>query len=253
MRYRVLSVVFGAALIGLWEALPRMGVVSEIILPTFTDTMSALWTLVQADHFLRHLRVSMQEIGAGFVIGTLIGLVGGIVLAVWEPVKKTLYPYVIGFQAIPKIVFAPLFIAWFGYGQTSKIVMAVAISFFPVLLNTMVGLMGTPREAITLMRSLKATRWQTFRRVSLPYALPFISAGVKTALTFAVIGAIVGEFVGAREGLGFLLNTYNFQLRTDSVFAVIIVLAIVGSALYFLVEWVDRKVIYWEDRTNVSA
>lgn len=245
--YRLGTLGIVVVFLGVWEALPRLGVVSTIILPPFSEVLAALWELVTSDFFYRHLGVTMTEIMLGFVLGTALGLGLGIALAVWKPVKRLTYPFVVGFQAIPKIVFAPLFIAWLGYGQSSKVAMAVAISFFPVLINTLVGLESVPKDSVKLMRSIRATPMQTFRKVSLPHALPLIFAGIKAALTFAVIGALVGEFVGASEGLGFLLDSYNFQLRIDSVFAVIVVLAGIGAGLYFLVEWVDRKVIFWRE------
>ena len=231
--------------ISLWETAPRLGLVSAIILPSFSAVFSALLSLVQQDYFFRHFFVTLNEIVIGFVLGTTIGLVLGTALAIWPAVKKVTYPFIVGFQAIPKIVFAPLLIAWFGFGQSSKIVMAIVISFFPVLLNTMVGLESVPEDARKLMRSLKATRWQTFRKVSLPHALPVIFAGVKAALTFAVIGAIVGEFVGASQGLGYLVELYNHQFRIDRVFAVVVVLAGIGAGGYFILEWFDRKLIFW--------
>lgn len=222
-----------------------------IILPSFTAVVGALISLMQQDFFLRHFSVTLTEIVVGFVLGTSIGLVLGIALAVWPTAKRIAYPFVVGFQAIPKIVFAPLFIAWFGFGMSSKVVMAVVISFFPVLINTMVGLESVPEEARKLMRSIKATPLQTFRKVSLPHALPVIFAGVKAALTFAVIGAIVGEFVGASEGLGYLVELYKNQLRIDRVFAVIVILAAIGAGGYFLLEWLDRKLIFW--RSDVEG
>lgn len=243
--YRVGTALTGVALFGLWELLPRLGLVSEIVLPPFSEVVYALYTLVITDFFLKHFLVTLNEILWGFVIGTTIGLVGGILLGVWEPFKKLTYPFVVAFQVIPKIVLAPLFIAWFGYGQSSKIVMAIAIGFFPVLINTMVGLENVPSENIRLMRSLRASRLQIFRKVSLPSAAPLIFAGVKTALTFALIGAIVGEFVGASTGLGYLLDVYNFQLRIDRVFSVIIILSMIGALFYFVLEWLDKKLIYW--------
>ena len=243
--YRVGTVLLTLFLLGFWEALPAFGIMSEIVLPRFTNVASAFWELVQQDHFWGHLRVTLNEIFWGFVLGTLLGLVSGIALAVFGPVKRLTYPFVVAFQAVPKIVLAPLFISWFGYGQSSKIVMAIVISFFPVLINTLVGLESVPQEAVRLMRSLRATRTQIFRKLSLPHAAPLIFAGIKTALTFAVIGAIVGEFVGAQNGLGFLLHAYNFQLRIDSVFAVIVILGSLGAVLYFALEWLDRRLIYW--------
>lgn len=229
----------------IWEFLPRLGFVSPIILPPFTDTMYALYTLVQQEFFMGHFLVTLNEVWWGFVAGTIIGLIGGILFGVIEPLKRLMYPFVVAFQAIPKIVLAPLLISWFGYGQASKIVMAVVISFFPVFINTMVGLENVPGDSLQLMRSLRASPMQTFRKVSLPSAAPLMFAGIKTALTFALIGAIVGEFVGASEGLGFLLHTYNFQLRIDRVFSVIIILSAMGAIFYMLLEWLDKKLIFW--------
>ncbi|MDB5622761.1 MAG: transporter permease [Devosia sp.] len=237
-------------LIGLWETLPRMGMVSAIILPPFSAVAAALWSLMMTDFFLGHFIVTLREILIGFVLGTAIGFAIGVALAIWPTVKRVAYPFVVGFQAIPKIVFAPLFIAWFGFGETSKVVMAVVIAFFPVLINTMVGLESVPADAMRLMRSIRATPMQSFLKVSLPHALPMIFAGVKAALTFAVIGAIVGEFVGASEGLGYLVDLYNNQLRIDRVFAVVVVLAAIGAGGYFLLEWLDKKLIFWRTEDN---
>jgi NitT/TauT family transport system permease protein len=246
-KYRLGSLGVLVLVICLWEALPKLGLVSEFILPPFSEVVKALATLVVTDYFAEHATVTLKEIAIGFFLGSLIGFLAGMLLALWRPVSRVTYPFVVAFQAIPKIVFAPLFIAWFGYGQASKIVMAVVISFFPVLINTKVGLETVPEESIRLMRSLLATRLQVFRKVSLPHALPIIFAGVQTALTFAVIGALVGEFVGASSGLGYLLNLYNFQLRIDSAFAVIVVLAAIGAIGYFMLEWIGKKLIFWRE------
>ena len=251
LRYRLYTLAIVIVILLAWEIAPRLGLVSPIILPSFTAVVGALISLMQQDFFLRHFSVTLTEILVGFILGTSIGLILGIALAVWPTAKRIAYPFVVGFQAIPKIVFAPLFIAWFGFGMSSKVVMAVVISFFPVLINTLVGLEGVPEEARKLMRSIKATPLQTFRKVSLPHALPIIFAGVKAALTFAVIGAIVGEFVGASEGLGYLVELYKNQLRIDRVFAVIVILAAIGAGGYFLLEWLDRKLIFW--RSDVEG
>lgn len=246
-RYRIYSLLILVVILLVWEFLPRLGVVNEILLPRFSRVVVALWTLVGQDFFLKHFTTTLTEILVGFVLGTIIGLTLGISLAVWPVVKRVTYPFVVGFQATPKIVFAPLFIAWFGFGMTSKVVMAIVISFFPVLINTMAGLESVPESAKRLMRSLRATPLQIFWKVSLPHALPIIFAGVKAALTFSVIGAIVGEFVGASQGLGYLLDLYNFQLRIDRVFSVILILAAIGAGGYFLLEWLDRKLIFWRE------
>ncbi len=250
LRYRLMSLAIVMVILGAWELAPRLGLVSSIILPPFSAVVGALLTLVQQPFFLGHFIVTLREIVIGFVLGTLIGFGIGTALAIWPSAKRVSYPFVVGFQAIPKIVFAPLFIAWFGFGETSKVVMAVVIAFFPVLINTLVGLESVPEDARRLMRSIKATQWQTFYKVSLPHALPVIFAGVKAALTFAVIGAIVGEFVGASVGLGYLVDLYNNQLRIDRVFAVITILAAIGAGGYFLLEWLDQKLIFWRSDTD---
>jgi NitT/TauT family transport system permease protein len=248
-KWRAGSVIVTIGLLLVWELLPTLGLVPEIILPPFSAVAAATVELLTGQTFMKHFSVTMFEIAAGFLIGTLVGLVLGIILGVWEPAKKLTYPLVVAFQSVPKIVFAPLLLTWFGYGIESKIAMAVIISFFPVLINTLVGLESVPDDAIRLMRSLKASRRQIFWKLSLPHAAPIMFAGIKTGLTFAVIGAIVGEFVGASEGLGYLLHAYSFQLRIDKVFAVILVLSAIGSVLYFAIDWLDKRLIFWRTDT----
>lgn len=250
-KWRAISLAVVVVFLGIWELLPRLGLVSTIILPPVTDVWAGLVELVQQDTFPGHLRITVVEMLVGFILGTVVGLAIGIALGVWESVKKSVYPLVVSFQSLPKIVLAPLLITWFGYGIESKIAMAVVIAFFPVLINTMVGLESVPDEARQLMRSLRASRSQIFRKLSFPHAAPFIMAGVKTGLTFAVIGAIVGEFVGSSEGLGYLLHAYGFQLRIDKVFAVIVVLSAIGAILYFAIDWLERRMIYWRSDSTL--
>lgn len=250
-KWRAISALVALAFLAIWELLPRLGLVSTIILPPVTEVWAGLAELVTQDTFPNHLRVTLLEMVLGFLIGTLVGLAMGVALGVWESVKKSVYPLVVAFQSLPKIVLAPLLITWFGYEIESKIAMAVVIAFFPVLINTMVGLESVPDEARQLMRSLKSSRAQVFRKLSLPHAAPFIMAGIKTGLTFAVIGAIVGEFVGSSEGLGYLLHAYGFQLRIDKVFAVIVVLSAIGAILYFAIDWLEKRMIYWRSDSTL--
>lgn len=251
-KYAVGALVVFSGVFALWEALPANGFVSEIILPRATNVARATMELVRSDFLGKHVMSTLSAVGWGFLVAVVLGIVLGIALAVFQPFKRLFYPLVIAFQTIPKIVFAPLFIVWFGFGQNSKIAMAAAIGFFPVLINTLVGLENVPQDAIRLMRSLRATPLQTFWKVRILHAAPLIFAGIKSALTYAVIGVIVAEFVGSRDGLGHLLHTYNFQLRIDRAFAVIVLLSVLGSSLYFAIEWVDRKLIFWsEDRKSV--
>jgi NitT/TauT family transport system permease protein len=244
-RYPLYTLGILVVLLCIWEALPRLGLVNEILLPRFSKVAVAFVELVSQPFFPKHLFTTFSEIMIGFACGVTLGLTLGIALAISKVARAVTYPFVVAFQATPKVVFAPLFVAWFGFGMTSKVVMAIVISFFPVLINTLAGLESVPENAKMLMRSIRASRLQTFWRVSLPHALPIIFAGIKAAFVFAVIGAIVGEFIGASQGLGYLLNLYNFQLRIDRVFAVIVVLASIGAGGFFLLEWLDRKLIFW--------
>jgi NitT/TauT family transport system permease protein len=247
-RFGSVAVVLLLALV--WEALPRLGFVSKILLPPVTDITVAFVELVTGKIFWEHFWVTLYEMVAGFILGTAIGLALGILLGVFEPLKRLTYPIVVAFQSVPKIVLAPLLITWFGYGTESKIAMAVIISFFPVLINTLVGLGSVPSDATRLMRSLQANRWQSFWKLSLPWAAPVIFAGVESGLTLAVVGAIVGEFVGASEGLGYLIHAYSFQLRIDRVYALIAILAAVGSVLYFIVDRIDRRLVFWRNEST---
>src|SRR5437870_5496764 len=149
------------------------------------------------------------------------------------------------------VVFAPLIIVWFGFGISSKVIIAAMVGFFPVLVNVIVGLKTVDQGKLDLMGSLDATRWQTFRLVKFPNALPFVFAGLDIAIVFSVLGAIVGEFVGAQRGLGTLILQFNYNLDTAGVFAVMILLAVLGVALHVLMQVIQRRVIFWAEPDEV--
>jgi NitT/TauT family transport system permease protein len=149
-------------------------------------------------------------------------------------------------RAPPKIVLAPIFITWFGFDQPSKIAIAVVMSFFPMFLNTLTGLSSVDPNAVKLMKSLTAGRWKTFRYLLLPNALPIMMAGVKLCWTLAVLGVIVGEFVGASAGIGYLIYAMNFQLDIAGVFSLIILLSLFTLVVYQLIEWLEGKIIFWK-------
>jgi NitT/TauT family transport system permease protein len=166
-------------------------------------------------------------------------------------VEQTIYPYVVALQTLPKIAIAPLIIVWFGFGISSKVVIAAMVGFFPVLVNVIVGLKTIDQSKLDLMRSLNATRWQTFRLVKFPNALPFVFAGLDIAIVFSVLGAIVGEFVGAQRGLGNLILQFNFSLDIAGVFAVLILLSVMGVALHLIMQAIQRRVIFWAEPEQV--
>jgi len=173
-----------------------------------------------------------------------VAIVLGSVIAQSRFVENVLYPYLIAIQTTPKVAIAPLFIIWFGFGISSKIIVAGIIAFFPILVNVITGLRSTDPQRIELMRSLRATRWQIFRMVMLPSALPMIFAGLQVAVIFSLLGAIVGEFVGSRAGLGNLIMQMNINLDTAGVFAVLVCLSSIGIALHLIMRWGQKKLLF---------
>lgn len=237
------------AFVAIWEAACRSGMVNEIIVPAPSAVTLSLIKLIDEPYFWDATYVTMMETLVGFGIGVFLAWAIGTALGMFEWARRAFYPIVVGFQITPRVALAPLFLTWFGFGLTSKIVMAATICFFPVLLNVMVGMETVDRNARTLMRSLGASRWEEYRKLTLPSSLPLIFAGIKNAITLALIGAIVAEFVGASRGMGVLIKSLNFQLDVAGGFAVILVLMFFGLILYWLVEYIDSKVVFWRSHT----
>lgn len=228
-----------------WEGLSRFEIVDPIILPPLTEVVGALVGLVQEGFFWRNTWTTIYETLVGFVIGVAAAWILGTLIGIFRPFRLAIYPLAVAFQNTPRVALAPLFLTWFGFGLMSKYVMAATICFFPVLIAVVVGLETIDHDARTLMRSFGAKRWETYRKLSLPSSMPIIFAGVKQAMTLALIGAIVAEFVGASEGMGVMIKTFNFQLEVADGFAVIVALMIMGLLLYGIVEWLDRKIVFW--------
>ncbi|MCZ7663209.1 MAG: ABC transporter permease [Thermoleophilia bacterium] len=232
--------------VGIWQFVSATEIVNPIILPTPTSIAGSFWDLIRADWFPPHLYTTVIETVVGFVLGCGAGVILGILLANLSLFRRLAYPYIIAFQVMPKVVLAPIFLTWFGFGMNSKIALAAAICFFPVLVNTVLGLESIEENAVLLMRSLVATRLQIFTKVAFPNALPAIFAGLETSATIALIGALVGEFVTAKQGLGLLLTTFNMQLKISWVFATIVVISIVGLILFGAVVLAKYKIVFWQ-------
>lgn len=232
--------------VGVWQFLSGTGTINAIILPTPSSIAESFWKLIWADWFLPHLYTTVIETVVGFVVGCGLGILLGILLANLSLFRRLAYPYIIAFQVMPKVVLAPIFLTWFGFGMNSKIALSAAICFFPVLVNTVLGLESMEENAVLLMRSLVATRRQIFTKVAFPSALPAIFAGLETSATIALIGALVGEFVTAKRGLGLLLTTFGMQLKISWLFATIIVISLVGLVIYGSVVIARYKIVFWQ-------
>ncbi len=183
----------------------------------------------------------------GFLVGSTGGLILGFVIALSPPMERIFYPYVVAFQTVPKVAIAPIIVIWFGYGVTSKVVITATIAFFPLLANTIMGLRAAPQDQVEMMVSYTASRWQVFRMVRLLQALPYIFVGLDVAIVLSVIGAIVGEFVGAKAGLGYLILQKNFNFDMAGTFAILIILSLIGVGLHGLIGIAQRRIVFWMD------
>ena len=240
--------------VGSWELIVDEFRISPIILPAPSRIVVALFRDISGS-LPHHFLITFYETGAGFVLGAAIGLLLGGLIAQSPLLERTLYPYVVAFQTVPKVAMAPLMVIWFGYGLSSKIVITATIAFFPVLANTIAGLRATPADQLELMEAIRAGRWRTLWKVRLPNALPYILVGLDVAVVLSVIGAIVGEFVGAREGLGYLIMQRNFSMDVAGVFGILIVLALMGVTLHLAMRLLQRKLLFWTDthQDNVTG
>jgi NitT/TauT family transport system permease protein len=237
--------------VGAWEWIVWAFAVQAFILPPPSAIWRALAGGLRSQLFLAHFSVTLYETLLGFLIAAVAGIVIGAVIAQFRLVEQTFYPYLVALQTLPKIAIAPLIIVWFGFGISSKVVIAAMVAFFPVLVNVIVGLKTIDQSKLDLMRSLDASRWQTFRMVKFPNALPFVFAGLDIAIVFSVLGAIVGEFVGAQKGLGNLILQYNFALDIAGVFAVLILLSVLGVALHLVMQALQKRLIFWAEPEQV--
>jgi NitT/TauT family transport system permease protein len=182
----------------------------------------------------------------GFLVGTVLAFMLGTAVALSRKFEYFLYPFIVMFQAMPKVALAPLIIVWFGLGLTSKVINAALVAFFPLMVNTIVGLRSAEEDRINLMRSLAASRTQIFFMLQLPNALPYIFAGLEIAMIFALIGAIVAEFVGAEKGLGMLIQSMNFNMDVAGQFSILLILSLLGLVLNGIVSLARRRLLFWE-------
>jgi NitT/TauT family transport system permease protein len=236
-----------------WELLVRGLSVPAFILPAPTSIAMALYRGIASTLYLDHIWITLAETLMGFVLGTVLAFTLGIAVALSRRIEYFLYPFIVMFQAMPKVALAPLIIIWFGLGITSKVVSAALVAFFPLMVNTIVGLRSADEDRINLMRSLAASRWQIFWMLQLPNAMPYIFAGLEIAMIFALIGAIVGEFVGATSGLGMLIQSMNFTMDVAGQFSILLILSMLGLVLNGIVGEVRKRVLFWDPSQKVDA
>jgi putative hydroxymethylpyrimidine transport system permease protein len=237
------------ALVGLWQLAAGTGALADLLgvesflVPSPAEIASALWDnrLLLAENAW----VTMREILLGFLCGLLVGLAFGFLLRPFEALRLGFYPLIVGSQAIPIAVFAPILVVWFGFGIGPKLAIVALVCFFPIAVATADGLRSVDPEAIKMMRTLDASRSQQLWRLEAPTALPFTFSGAKIGVTFAPIAAVFGEWAGADSGLGVLIREDGARLATDRMFAATFLLSVFAIGLYALVAFAERRVVTW--------
>lgn len=237
----VVLLVFGL----LWQTLVWVGEYPPFILPTPANVLTAFAGALTDGTLRRHAQQTLTEVFVGLAVGVSAATILGYVLAKNKMLEQLLSPYIVASQSVPVVAIAPLLIIWFGAGQLSKILICTLMVFFPMLINTIVGIRSVEPDLRELFRSLQADRWDTFRLLEVPAASPVLLGGLKMSVTMAVIGAVVGEFVGADYGLGFLINQARGLFNTSLVFVAIMALVAIALALYGVVALLEAHLLRW--------
>jgi NitT/TauT family transport system permease protein len=249
----LLRLVFIAALLALWQvAIPALEI-PAFLLPTPLAIGRALYRGVVTGIYQDNIGVTLTETALGFVLGSVGGLLLGTCVALSRRFDYFMSPIIIMFQAMPKVALAPLIMMWFGLGITSKVVNAGLVCFFPLMINTIVGLRSADEDRVSLMRSLAASPLQIFAMLRVPNALPYIFAGLEIAMIFALIGAIVGEFVGAQAGLGMLIQSMESTMDVAGQFSVLLILSIMGLLLNMSVAILRKRLLFWDPASRQAG
>ena len=243
--------LFSLVVLGAWQLYTELGDVNPLLLPSPLAVVQSV--VDNAALFADNAVVTLQEILLGFVFGAAAGTGLAVLLAYSRLAERAVYPWLVASQMIPIVAVAPILVVWFGFTIVPKVVVVALVCFFPVVVNTIDGLKAVDPEMVRLMRTLGMSRPRIMRSVRVPSALPYLFSGLKVAMALAVIGAVFGEWVGSSEGLGYLMLALNNQLATTELFAAVLVLSLMGIALFFLVGLVERLVIPWHHETRRAA
>ncbi|MFD4668755.1 ABC transporter permease [Lentzea sp. NPDC058450] len=242
-----------AALIGLWKLYTVVSGVGELIVPPPEDVLIALVDLLGQPMIYHATYVTLYETLVGFGIAVVIGVALGIVLGRMPGVERILSPFLVATQVVPKVAIVPLLLLWFGFGLTSKIFMAAIISFFVMTQNTILGIRSIEPGHRDLMRVIQAPWWKRVISLDIPSSLPAVLTGIELGIVFAITGAIVGEYLGGDEGLGALATVMLASLRTDQLFAVVIIMTVLGFLLYAVVAGIRRFAIPWHESSGRAS
>ena len=244
----LLFLIIGITLIiGAWALVCAIGDYPTFILPDPLSVLEELKTVINNGRLWIHIQATLFEMVGGLFMGTLAATILGYLLAKSQVLERLMGPYIVASQSIPVVAIAPLLIIWLGTGKISKVLICALIVFFPILVNTIVGIRSVDEGLRTLMRSMHASRWQTFKLLEVPAALPVLLGGLKIGVTLSAIGAVVGEFVGADKGLGYLISLSKGLFNTPLMFAAIITLTGLSLSLYILVTMLEKWLLAWRN------
>jgi NitT/TauT family transport system permease protein len=237
-------------LVVMWQAAVDIFQVPSFILPAPTAVFKA--AAENAGLLFQHSVATVGATLAGFALSVMVGVPLAILIVSSRTLEGIIYPLVVSSQMVPKVAIAPLFVVWFGFSTTPKVLIAFLIAFFPVVISSVVGLEAPDRELLQMLRSMGASKLDMFRKVRLPHALPSIFGGFKMAMTLSVVGTIVGEFVASNSGVGYLLLVATGSMNTALLFAGIVVLTIIGVILFYAMELLERLMSPWHVRTRAD-
>ena len=242
---------FSLVVLGAWQAYTELARVSPLLLPSPLEVARSV--AANASLFASNAAVTLTEILLGFALGSVAGIALAVLLTYSRLAERAVYPWLVASQMVPIVAVAPILVVWFGFTIVPKVVVVGLVCFFPIVVNTTDGLKAVDPEMVRLMRTLGMSRLRIMRSVRVPSALPYLFSGLKVAMALSVIGAVFGEWVGASEGLGYLMLAFNNQLATVDLFAAVLVLSAMGIALFFLVGLVERLVIPWHHETRRAS
>jgi NitT/TauT family transport system permease protein len=242
-REFILSLIVLIVFLAFWQWGPPALGIREFIIPRLSSVWHEFLFMLANGRLMHHTMVTGYSVIVGFALGALLGMVIGYLLGMSPTTEIVASPYILMLQIAPKVAFAPLFIMWFGFNVTPKILVAVLIVFFPILINVLTAMRGVDPAMINLARSFKASRWQIFWKIEFPASMPPLFSGLRIGATLAVIGITVGEFVGGNTGLGYVIIEGEGQANTKAVFVAIILLTLIGIVAYCLVILVERWVL----------
>ncbi|MCC2662467.1 MAG: ssuC 6 [Geminicoccaceae bacterium] len=253
----VAMIALFVAFVGLWQLVTMAGLVSPILLPTPMETARDLvlvgTNLVTGQYMLGALWITTKEVIYGFAIALAIGFSLGVLVGETNFGERAVLPYLVAIDTMPKIAFAPLFVAWLGFDIASKVALAAFIATFPIVVGTAAGLHAADENARMLFKTMGATRLQTLIKMKLPTGLPHLFTGLKIGAVGVMAGAITGEFLGGGKGFGELIRVAASQLNTPRVFSLILYLSLLGLALFASVVWIQRRFVFWhKDRVIVA-